>query len=154
MEEQLLEKIEGKLKQRLVTLEKELVDLKNRQSEVLERQSEDLDQAAADSSGFDKEVKIDKVLLEQNLVELALKKLTAGTYGLCEKCQQPIDPARLEIFPIARLCMNCKVICDNCGEELEEARILGKAPPLICQSCYEEIEPETTYRSSSIIPKK
>ncbi len=40
-------------------------------------------------------------------VEHALAKFDAGTYGLCERCAQPIAPARLEAMPAARVCMNC-----------------------------------------------
>ncbi len=41
-------------------------------------------------------------------VEYALRKFEEGTYGLCDVCGQPIDPARLEALPQANLCMNCK----------------------------------------------
>ena len=40
-------------------------------------------------------------------VEHALTKLDAGGYGRCEGCEQPINPARLEAKPAARLCMDC-----------------------------------------------
>jgi len=38
-------------------------------------------------------------------VEQALIKLDEGTYGLCERCQQPIPPARLEAVPASRFCI-------------------------------------------------
>ena len=41
-------------------------------------------------------------------VEHALQKFEKGTYGVCELCGKPIDPARLEALPQAKLCMNCK----------------------------------------------
>jgi|YelNatPaOPRAMG01_1025707.scaffolds.fasta_scaffold130834_3 DnaK suppressor protein len=44
--------------------------------------------------------------LEQ--VEAALKRLNAGTYGLCEVCGEPIDRARLEALPYAAQCLNCQ----------------------------------------------
>ena len=40
-------------------------------------------------------------------VEHALEKLEGGTYGVCEGCGQPINPARLEAKPAARMCMAC-----------------------------------------------
>jgi DnaK suppressor protein len=40
-------------------------------------------------------------------VEAALRRLADGTYGLCERCGQPISPARLEAMPAARLCISC-----------------------------------------------
>ncbi len=42
-----------------------------------------------------------------NDVEAALVKLDNGTFGACERCGQPIAPARLEAKPAARLCMEC-----------------------------------------------
>lgn len=41
-------------------------------------------------------------------VEHALKKIEEGTYGLCDSCGQPIDPARLEALPQANLCLDCR----------------------------------------------
>jgi len=41
-------------------------------------------------------------------VEHALHKFDEGTYGLCDACGQPIDPARLEALPQASLCLSCK----------------------------------------------
>jgi DnaK suppressor protein len=41
-------------------------------------------------------------------VEQALGRMDAGTYGLCERCGQPIADERLEALPAAPLCMNCK----------------------------------------------
>lgn len=40
-------------------------------------------------------------------VEAALERLERGTYGRCERCGQPITPARLEAKPAARLCITC-----------------------------------------------
>jgi RNA polymerase-binding transcription factor DksA len=41
-------------------------------------------------------------------IDHALAKLTAGTYGPCENCGQPIPKARLKALPHARLCVACK----------------------------------------------
>ena len=38
-------------------------------------------------------------------VELALTKLDEGTYGVCERCQEPIPDARLEAMPASRYCI-------------------------------------------------
>ena len=40
-------------------------------------------------------------------VERALDKFDKGTYGLCENCGKPINPARLEALPQALYCMEC-----------------------------------------------
>jgi DnaK suppressor protein len=48
--------------------------------------------------------------LRSNLVDVerALGRIDAGTYGICERCGKPIDPARLEARPWALLCIDCK----------------------------------------------
>lgn len=38
----------------------------------------------------------------------ALERLDAGTYGLCETCGNPIGKARMQAFPRATLCVECK----------------------------------------------
>ncbi|MET8895474.1 TraR/DksA family transcriptional regulator [Streptomyces albogriseolus] len=40
--------------------------------------------------------------------ERALQRLDAGTYGLCENCGEPIGKARMQAFPRATLCVECK----------------------------------------------
>ncbi|MCB5910474.1 TraR/DksA family transcriptional regulator [Streptomyces pinistramenti] len=40
--------------------------------------------------------------------ERALVRLDAGTYGLCENCGKPIGKARMQAFPRATLCVECK----------------------------------------------
>ncbi|MCX2922565.1 TraR/DksA family transcriptional regulator [Streptomyces sp. NEAU-W12] len=40
--------------------------------------------------------------------ERALQRLDAGTYGLCENCGDPIGKARMQAFPRATLCVECK----------------------------------------------
>jgi len=41
-------------------------------------------------------------------MEHALRKFDSGTYGLCDNCGQQIDPARLEALPEVNLCLSCK----------------------------------------------
>ncbi|NNN35140.1 TraR/DksA family transcriptional regulator [Streptomyces sp. S3(2020)] len=45
-------------------------------------------------------------MLEQS--ERALQRLDAGTYGLCENCGNAIGKARMQAFPRATLCVECK----------------------------------------------
>lgn len=48
--------------------------------------------------------------LEQKVEEIdkALKIAQKGTYGICERCGNPIDPARLKALPETTLCVKCK----------------------------------------------
>ena len=49
-----------------------------------------------------------RIIDQQAEIEHALSKFKEGTYGLCDSCGQPIDPARLEGLPQATLCLSCK----------------------------------------------
>ena len=40
-------------------------------------------------------------------IEDALKRIAAGTYGICVSCGGRVPKARLEVVPHARLCMKC-----------------------------------------------
>ena len=39
--------------------------------------------------------------------ERALEKLDGGTYGICDRCGEPIEPARLAAMPDSVLCLSC-----------------------------------------------
>ncbi len=41
------------------------------------------------------------------LVEAALRKIDAGTFGVCATCGKPIAPERLEALPWATDCITC-----------------------------------------------
>jgi RNA polymerase-binding transcription factor DksA len=40
-------------------------------------------------------------------IDAALKRISVGTYGLCERCASPVGQLRLQAVPEARLCMGC-----------------------------------------------
>ena len=39
--------------------------------------------------------------------DAALARLAAGSYGVCERCGQPIGAGRLEARPAATMCIRC-----------------------------------------------
>ncbi|HEX9713284.1 MAG TPA: TraR/DksA C4-type zinc finger protein [Actinomycetota bacterium] len=41
-------------------------------------------------------------------VDHALDRMDRGSYGVCERCGQPISPERLEALPYSTLCVSCK----------------------------------------------
>jgi RNA polymerase-binding protein DksA len=41
-------------------------------------------------------------------IDLALARMEAGTFGICESCGKPIPTKRLERVPDASLCVECK----------------------------------------------
>jgi len=41
-------------------------------------------------------------------IDLALARMDAGTYGVCQRCGGPIPKARLKAVPSASMCVACK----------------------------------------------
>jgi DnaK suppressor protein len=69
------------------------------------------EEEATESFELEKRLTLEKRIREQLAeVEHALQKFEDGTYGSCDNCGQPIDPARLEALPQASLCLNCKTL--------------------------------------------
>jgi len=67
------------------------------------------EEEATESMELEKRLALEKRLKASLAeVERALQKLDAGTYGYCDICNTPIDPARLEALPQAILCLNCR----------------------------------------------
>ena len=78
------------------------------------------EEEAAESFELEKRLALEKQMRDSLAdVEHALHKFEEGSYGLCDVCGQPIDPARLEALPQASLCVNCKA---------KNAK--GKSPPV------------------------
>ncbi len=69
------------------------------------------DQADVGSNTFerDHEMTMAKNARESlHIIETALGRVNDGTYGVCESCGQPIGKMRLQAFPRATLCLECK----------------------------------------------
>ncbi len=43
-------------------------------------------------------------------IEIAIKKIKDGTYGICEMCEEPIKIHRLKVKPHAKYCIICREI--------------------------------------------
>jgi len=61
---------------------------------------------------------IDSAILEQQRkelaeIDLALDKISKGTYGVCEMCEEPIGIERLKVKNFARYCMPCREITEK-----------------------------------------
>jgi len=69
------------------------------------------EEEATESFELEKRLALEKRIKEQLAeIEHTLNKFDQGTYGLCDNCGQPIDPARLEALPQASLCLSCKAL--------------------------------------------
>ena len=52
-------------------------------------------------------------LAELEATELALMRITQGTYGLCLACETEIPITRLLAFPAAKRCIDCQTIAEE-----------------------------------------
>lgn len=94
-------------------LEGELVNADAELSELLRHSGDGAgdDQADYGSSALEREHELTLVNNTRDLLEQtrhALERIAAGTYGACESCGKPIGKARLQAFPRATLCVECK----------------------------------------------
>ena len=73
-------------------------------------------QAAAASQVFEQQRDLalrDRAAQQLELVEGAIARLDAGTYGTCVRCGRAIAPGRLEALPWAAHCIDCQAILDR-----------------------------------------
>jgi RNA polymerase-binding transcription factor DksA len=68
-------------------------------------------QADAGSDAYDRDFALSLLSQEQDAlyeIEEALKRVDAGTYGVCEMSGEKIAQARLEALPFARYTVECQ----------------------------------------------
>ncbi len=65
------------------------------------------------TDNFDREFTLGLASSEQqtlNAIDVALRKIDEGTYGVCEECDKMIPQKRLTAMPYGRLCIKCQEI--------------------------------------------
>jgi RNA polymerase-binding transcription factor DksA len=50
---------------------------------------------------------LDAAVRELDELDAAIERVASGDYGICRRCGQAIDPARLDARPGAALCIDC-----------------------------------------------
>ena len=73
-------------------------------------------QAAAASQVFEQQRDLalrDRAAQQLELVDAALARLDAGTFGACQRCGEPIATGRLEALPWAAHCIGCQSAIDK-----------------------------------------
>ncbi|HET9694779.1 MAG TPA: TraR/DksA family transcriptional regulator [Steroidobacteraceae bacterium] len=56
---------------------------------------------------------IDRDLEELRAIDAALLRIGDGSYGLCEVCDRPIEPKRLEVAPQVPRCIDCQTLYER-----------------------------------------
>ena len=73
-------------------------------------------QAAAATQVFEQQRDLalrERAELQLALVEGALRRLAAGTFGQCVECGKPIAPQRLDALPWAERCIDCARLAER-----------------------------------------
>jgi len=103
-----LEKIKKNLEKEQIEIENLLESYKQESEEILKETVSSSDEIA-DRYEFKQDVYLKREILEKRLekVKKAIDKIKNGSYGICEKCFNPIEPERLKIDPAVTTCKKC-----------------------------------------------
>ena len=82
--------------------------------------NDDLDYAELVSDSFIEGMITNHQLDELKQIEEALKKITLGTYGICDMCGINIPLGRLKAKPFAKFCTECRTVYEQ--ENLKRAK--------------------------------
>lgn len=71
-------------------------------------QSDTLDEQAHNVTEYGQDIEVEQNLeLRLREINETLEKINSGAYGVCNRCQSPIEENRLEAMPVAKLCVDC-----------------------------------------------
>ncbi|AXX91257.1 molecular chaperone DnaK suppressor DksA [Malaciobacter molluscorum LMG 25693] len=74
---------------------------------------DDLDYAEVISDSFTEGMIVNHHSKELNEIDLALKKMNEGTYGICDMCSVVIPIGRLRAKPFAKYCTECRSVFEK-----------------------------------------
>ena len=106
-----IETIERQLQTERDVLEEQLVAYKKEDPYMVANRepSPAIEDSVTEIEGHDRIVAT-RIELKKRLAEVivALNKIGKGKFGICEKCGEGINEARLKVLPTARFCLNCE----------------------------------------------
>jgi DnaK suppressor protein len=108
----------SRTKSQVKRLEKErqqkLLDLERLRESLKSEVDPDTDEGDPDMVERERAIALMQSLRQKvTAIEHALRQAQEGTYGVCQQCGKPINPARLEVLPEATLCVKCKTILER-----------------------------------------
>jgi DnaK suppressor protein len=147
MTEHLLDTLAQQLRRQRALLVGEVVDTKadllfigqDREADFEERAQEERAARTLARLGVQEQREIEEI-------DAALQRLAAGSYGICEDCQDKITDARLRALPATRLCIDCARVQEQrpvpfpVSTVPEEAPSSGKLPPELTSLSELELE--------------
>lgn len=87
--------------------------VRNREGIAIEKSPDALDEV---QHAAERELAIRNLDRESNLlrsVRAALRRMDEGHYGICNHCEEDINPKRLNAVPWAAYCIQCQEIADR-----------------------------------------
>ncbi len=111
-----LKELEKKLLEERAQIERELKELEedlhhHTQSEISGEDIYEDEYAESGSATFEREKDLSiELSLKDTMAQInrALERIKNDTYGICQRCQKPIEIERLRAIPYAELCIQCK----------------------------------------------
>ena len=98
-------KVKAKLEEKLHELTTRAQDIDD---DLSEPPDDDWSENAVESENDEVLERMGGMALDEiQKIKLALAKIDAGTYGICERCNEKIAVARLEALPYATTCIKC-----------------------------------------------
>jgi len=87
----------------------ELLTLSGGREELeIQQMADPIDQVR---SSTDRDMAVETLNHQARLIQdirAALDRIEDGSYGMCERCEEPIPPKRLDALPWARMCVHCQ----------------------------------------------
>ena len=114
---------EKKVREQLLAKLAELSGQRNRREDLIADWSNDPMDQIQSRADLDMAVSfVNTDFQTRRAIEKALKRLDAGDYGICEDCEEEINPKRLEAIPWTTMCVACREVHDLAAEEAELKR--------------------------------
>lgn len=109
----------------LENFKKELFVIKNHILQNIDFASKEMEELLVQENNdiIDYASVLNDTLIEQSItdqqqselidIDIALKRMDAGNYDICEMCSEPISISRLKAKPFARFCITCRPIYEK-----------------------------------------
>ena len=89
----------------------------NRESLEIQPMADPLDQVR---SSTDRDMAVETLNQQARAIQdvrSALARIEEGSYGWCERCEEPIPAKRLDAVPWARMCVSCQSAMESEGHD-------------------------------------
>jgi DnaK suppressor protein len=72
------------------------------------------------------DAEVERDLAELRDIDLALRRINDGSYGICNDCDKSIDPRRILAQPAALRCVECQAVAEGNAAGVAAGRVGGR----------------------------